>query len=85
MIASLQKEWVQNAQCYKTPNVIKRPKPVYIQHSERQQLGLERRFFKYSEIQGERETLARGVYGGYTLLHTNGKEKTELQETLKAY
>ena len=66
-------------------------RPVYIQHSERKQLGLERRFFKYSEIQGERErkwqtreTLARGVYGGYTLLHTKGKEKTELQETLKA-
>ena len=31
---------------------------VYIQHSERQQLGLERRFFKYSEIQGEREKMA---------------------------
>ena len=33
-----------------------------------------------------RETLARGVYGrgGYTPLHTNGKEKTELQTTLKA-
>ena len=34
------------------------PTTVYIQHSERQQLGLERRFFKYSEIQGEREKMA---------------------------
>ena len=30
---------------------------VYIQHSEGQQLGLERRFVKYSEIQGEREKM----------------------------
>ena len=30
---------------------------VYIQHSERQQLGLESRFLKYSEIQGEREKM----------------------------
>jgi len=31
---------------------------VYIQLSERQQLGLERRFLKYSEIKGEREKMA---------------------------
>ena len=30
-----------------------------------------------------RETLASGVYGGYTSLHNKGKEKTELQKTLK--
>ena len=30
-----------------------------------------------------RETLVRGVHGGYTLLHTNGKKKTELKVTLK--
>ena len=30
-----------------------------------------------------RETLTKGVYPPFTPLHTNGKEKTELQETLK--
>ena len=51
---------------------------MYIQLSERQQLGLERRFLKYSQIQkmaNYRETLASGVYGGYTPVQTNGKEK----------
>ena len=49
---------------------------VYIQHSERQQLGLERRFFKYSEIQGEREKMANlrnfnqgCIWGVYTPAH----------------
>ena len=55
--------------------------PVYIQLSEKQQLGLERRFLiqRYSVIEREKwqtkETLSRGVYGGYTPRHTNGKEK----------
>ena len=34
--------------------------------------------------QQTRQTLARGVYWVYTPLHTNGKEKTELQEKFKA-
>ena len=43
---------------------------VYIQHSERQQLGLERRFLKYSEIQGENGKL----WEVYTPAH-KGKRK----------
>jgi len=54
---------------------------MYIQLSEKQQLGLARasksiqRYRVRKRKWQTRETLARGVYGGYKPLHTNEKEK----------